>query len=406
MSVTSYGVFKYKNRSDRDRDRDTRDRKPGSSSKPSSSASDALPSISLIQPEPPAPSIIRRILNPDDVKIPRRVNEGAKAIFDREELREAMIRRMRANDNEENPPQANTYIQEGNAPQQRVVAIIREPIGGADMYLSSASKEPSFHHHAVASSKMSSGTSTGHSQRASPGPPPSRSSYQRRSPSPPPRQSSRDREMRPTNRHQSPVRMPSLPRGRSPERDRVILDRERDREQLQRAMERERELNMRAGGRERLPLERERERDLRDIRTDRDRELHSRDSRGDRDHRDPHPRDIRPLPGDRDRAPEREKGSRFSGGPPGPSHHPAPPHGLATSNNLRGRSRSPISRVPREDMRIRRRSRSHSVTPPPMPEDFRRQIIDRQRHVDLRTSLSRQPGKFPPGVSETINLLL
>jgi hypothetical protein len=62
----------------------------------------------------------------------------------------------------------------------------------------------------------------------------------------------------------------------------------------------------------------------------------------------------------------------------------------------RVRSRSPVTRILREDARLqRRRSRSHSVTPPPMPDDFRqRLILDRQKQIDLRSSLSRQPAKF------------
>ena len=58
--------------------------------------------------------IIRGIVAPETVKIPRRETEGVRPIFDREELRESILRRMKSGDNEENP-----------GVEQRVVAIIR-----------------------------------------------------------------------------------------------------------------------------------------------------------------------------------------------------------------------------------------------------------------------------------------
>lgn len=343
----------YQNRNERDRDR-----KPGasSSSKPSSSL-EGLPSISLIQADPP--SIIRRILNPEDVKIPRRVHEGSKPIFDREELREAMLRRMKANDNEENPPQANVYIQEPSVTQQRVVAIIREPVG-ADLYL--ASKDPAFQHHALmATSGKTTTGATSILQRLSPersfrrssSPPPSRNIRQgARAPVPPPPQLS--------------AQARASERDRERDRERLILDRERDREQIQRAIEREREHLGRTGGRG--------ERD-RGLHPERERDLLHEIRGGDRERDRDHPRDLR------------EK-SRFDR-PLGAAQHP-----LDRLEPNRARSRSPISRIPREDLRLRRRSRSHSVTPPPMPEEIRRQLIERQRNIDLRNSLSRRPAKF------------
>lgn len=265
---------------------------------------------------------------------------------------------MKANDNEENPPQANVYIQEPSVTQQRVVAIIREPVG-ADLYL--ASKDPAFQHHAVmaASGKTTAGAtsilqrlSPERSFRRSSSPPPSRNIRQgARAPVPPP----------PVLSAQARIAE------RERERERLLLDRERerDREQIQRAIEREREQLGRAGR-----GERERERD-RGLHPERERDLLHEIRGGDRDH----PRD------------QREK-SRFDR-PPG-----APQHPLDRLEPNRARSRSPISRIPREDLRLRRRSRSHSVTPPPMPEEIRRQLIERQRNIDLRNSLSRRPAKF------------
>lgn len=271
-----------------------------------------------------------------------------------------MLRRMKANDNEENPPQANVYIQEPSVTQQRVVAIIREPVG-ADLYL--ASKDPAFQHHAVmATSGKTTVGATSILQRLSPersfrrslSPPPSRNIRQgARAPVPPPPALSAQARIAERER----------------ERERLLLDRERerDREQIQRAIEREREQLGRAGR-----GERERERD-RGLHPERERDLLHEIRGGDRD-RD-HPRD------------QREK-SRFDR-PPG-----APQHPLDRLEPNRARSRSPISRIPREDLRLRRRSRSHSVTPPPMPEEIRRQLIERQRNIDLRNSLSRRPAKF------------
>jgi hypothetical protein len=117
-------------------------------------------SISLIAGDEP-PRIIRRIMDPTEVKLPRRTGEGARPIFDREELRDAMIRRQRMDDNEQNPPLA-VPVQE--PPQtQRVIAIIREPIGAnsldgyrdlskqeplaASSSYSSSRRSPSRHHH-------------------------------------------------------------------------------------------------------------------------------------------------------------------------------------------------------------------------------------------------------------------
>lgn len=65
------------------------------------------------------PDIIRRILNPDHIKIPRRPGEGNKPIFDRDELRESIERRMALDDNERNPKPPDPPF------EQRVVAIIR-----------------------------------------------------------------------------------------------------------------------------------------------------------------------------------------------------------------------------------------------------------------------------------------
>ena len=79
------------------------------------------PSISLVNTQEVFP-IIRSITNPEEVKIPRRVDEGVRPIFDREELRDSIARRMQAGDNEVNP---TTIVPET---PQRVIAIIREPI--------------------------------------------------------------------------------------------------------------------------------------------------------------------------------------------------------------------------------------------------------------------------------------
>ena len=79
------------------------------------------PSISLVNTQEVFP-IIRSITNPEEVKIPRRVDEGIRPIFDREELRDSIARRMQAGDNEVNP---TTIVPET---PQRVIAIIREPL--------------------------------------------------------------------------------------------------------------------------------------------------------------------------------------------------------------------------------------------------------------------------------------
>ncbi|ODM92223.1 hypothetical protein Ocin01_14461 [Orchesella cincta] len=352
--------------SSRDRERDRKHPATASSSVSKGSLQsvstnvglEALQSISLITADA-APTIIRRILNPEDVKIPRRVGEGSRPIFDRDELREAMRRRMRANDNEENPPQPNTYITEPTVTQQRVVAIIREPVGGPpDMYL--ASKDPAFQH-AIAATKLSSGSvGASHLQTIPPDAGRSTASYHRRSPSPP--SSSRSAAAR-QSRFSSPPPLPSqlasssrqrsVERERERERERILMEREREQIQIHRAIEREREQQGGRGGGGPSSRDRERERE--------------RIPERERDRPDQHRIEHeRPKP-------------RYTG--PGVDSR---------------RSRSPICRVPREDMRIRRRSRSHSVTPPPMPEELRRQLIDRQRSMDLRNSLSRKPGQYLP----------
>lgn len=56
-------------------------------------------------------------------------------------------------------------------------------------------------------------------------------------------------------------------------------------------------------------------------------------------------------------------------------------------------NRSPV-RILRD-----RPSRSHSRTPPPMPAEIRRQMIERQR--DLRSKLSRPAGRFAGGKFDT-----
>jgi len=74
------------------------------------------PQINRIHPQDPNDTnIVRTIIHPENVRIPRRENEGLRPIFDREELREAIKRRIEAGDNEQNPCN----------PEQRVVAIIR-----------------------------------------------------------------------------------------------------------------------------------------------------------------------------------------------------------------------------------------------------------------------------------------
>jgi len=88
------------------------------------------PSVSRVTSISDRETIVRRILTPENVAIPRRSGEGARPIFDRDELRESMQRRVRAGDNDVNPP-----LQE-----QRVVAIIREPMLG-DQYLPSRSMQ-------------------------------------------------------------------------------------------------------------------------------------------------------------------------------------------------------------------------------------------------------------------------
>lgn len=315
-------------------------------------------------------------MNPEEVKIPRRVNEGSKPIFEREELREAMIRRMRANDNEENPPQANAYIQEPSVTQQRVVAIIREPVG-ADVYLSS--KEPAFPH---LSAKVSASSSI---QRLSPE---HHSRSYRRSASPP------SRSARPVGSRLAespalpPPQLSSRPRSSERERERAILERERERD---RVLERERE-QLSRGSR----IDRERDRVLhpeRERERERDRDLLTEIRGGDRDR-------------DRERDRERDQRDKARFGPVSAtsiSHQ----HPLDRADSHRARSRSPISRVARDDIRLRRRSRSHSVTPPPMPEEIRRQLIERhQRNIDLRNSLSRRPAKFVIDVSKFIKASL
>jgi len=73
---------------------------------------------------PPPISVIREIVDPELVRIPRRKDEGCRPIFDREELREGIIRRMKSGNTDDNPD-SNAGATET---QQRVVAIIREPL--------------------------------------------------------------------------------------------------------------------------------------------------------------------------------------------------------------------------------------------------------------------------------------
>ncbi len=91
----------------------------------SSSSNSKRSSIPTATPAPPAPTtrpvvpekadIIRSIVNPENVKIPRRETEGVRPIFDREELRASIKRRIQTGEHEENL----------GLPEQRVVAIIR-----------------------------------------------------------------------------------------------------------------------------------------------------------------------------------------------------------------------------------------------------------------------------------------
>lgn len=232
-------------------------------------------SISLITGEGSLP-IIRRILDPDTVKIPRRIGEGSKPIFDREELKEAMRRRFAAED--ENPTESGPSQQ---ASSQRVIAIIREPAAGpADSYRPSSRD----HEHSGGSSSRTA--------------PPRPSSHHRRSLSP------------------------------------AVRDRERIQNHIDRDVGRKRASPPPGIGLKRDLREEIRERG----RGQREHELHGRG---------------------RSRSLERAR------------HHGGHPR------------RSPI-RVLRD-----RPSRSRSHTPPPMPPEIRRQLIERER--DLRSKLSRPP---------------
>ncbi|XP_021958474.1 female-specific protein transformer isoform X2 [Folsomia candida] len=239
-------------------------------------------SISLITEDGTFP-IIRRILDPDDVKIPRRSGEGARPIFERDELKEGMRRRF-ASDGDEGHNRSPPVLQH---PSQRVM-IIHDPTasnrGDSFRLPPVVTKDLEFR----GSRNLQPITTSGQHRDFRP------SNYQHRSMSPP----SRDRDMR-GERGPSSV--------------------------------------MRRG---------DRSRDIITVRGERIREEGL------------HPPHIRSRSKDRT---ER------------PSHH----------------SRSPV-RVLRDRERV---SRSLSRTPPPMPPEMRRRMIERER--DLRSKLSRPAGRFP-----------